>query len=395
MTDTSSARSWGQERPGLDVCMVALTAALVGFGIVAVFSATFARAALSAGDSLYKVKPQAAAAVAGALAMFVVARLNLERIRQLAYGAAALAGLALVAVLVLGVEINGARRWFEIGPCHIQPSEFAKLAVIVAAARFAVENPRRIRSLNGLALPMAAVAVGAGLVLAEHDLGTAVVVTALAFLMWHFAGAKLRHLAVYAVVGLACVTVAIVAEPYRLARIKAWCDPGKTALTSGYQQHHSVIALGAGGVIGRGLGEGREKYSYLPAAETDCIFAVIGEEMGLLGTWVLLALFGLLLWRGLAASLRVADPFCALLGAGMTSLIALQVLINVAVVTGLMPAKGAPLPFVSYGGSSLVSAMTAVGVLLNVSRQPRRDLRPRGAAAGGASPSRAERLPFA
>ncbi|UCH34775.1 MAG: FtsW/RodA/SpoVE family cell cycle protein, partial [Armatimonadota bacterium] len=266
----------------------------------------------------------------------------------------------------------GARRWFQIGFLHLQPSEFAKLAVIIAAARYAVGNPRDMRSLKGLAWPMAAAAVLAFLVVIEPDLGTAVVILALAFLVYHFGGARARHLAVYAVIGLAFVVVAIMAEPYRRERVMSWLRPHETSLTSGYQLRHSVIALGAGGPVGRGLGGSHEKYSYLPAAETDCIFAIIGEETGLIGTWGLLALFGLLLWRGTAASLRATDRFSALVGAGVTAMITLQVILNVAVVTGIVPTKGAPLPFVSYGGSSLIFSMAAVGLLLNVSRQSSR-----------------------
>jgi cell division protein FtsW len=212
-------------------------------------------------------------------------------------------------------------------------------------------------------------------VVIEPDLGTAIVIMALAFLMCHFAGAKARHLAVYALVGLVFICIAIKAEPYRGKRLAAWRNPENAALTSGYQLRHSVIALGAGGPIGRGLGESREKYSYLPAAETDCIFAIIGEELGLIGTWGTLALFGLLLWRGMTVSARAHDPFFALVGAGVTSMLILQVMINVAVVTGLAPTKGQPLPFVSYGGSSLIFSMAAIGLLLNISRQARRAVR--------------------
>ncbi len=371
MTDSVPRRG---DRAQFDMSMVALTAALVGIGIVAVFSATFARAALNSSDSFHLVKRQAAWALIGACAMLLTARLSIARLRELAYGAAGAAALLLILVLVLGVEINGARRWFAIGFFHLQPSELAKLAVIVAVARFAVDNPRQVRTLRGLLVPMGLAGGLALLVVIEPDLGTAIVIMALAFLVCHFSAARARHLGACLAVGVAFVAVAIIAEPYRIERVTSWWaslwNPEKVSLDSGYQLRHSVIALGAGGLLGRGLGESREKYYYLPAAETDCIFAVIGEEMGLLGTWGLLALFGLLLWRGMAAALRAADPFCALIGAGATALIALQVLLNVAVVTGVAPTKGAPLPFVSYGGSSLVFGMAAVGLMLNVSRQP-------------------------
>jgi cell division protein FtsW len=365
MTDT--ALRLDREEPGFDLSIVALTAALVGIGIVAVFSASFAKAAASSMDSFYLVKRQTFAALLGAVAMVAVARLNLTRVRAGAYGILGLAVVVLVAVLGLGREINGAHRWFQIGFFHLQPSEFAKLALLIATARYVLDNPRQMKAMKGLLGPILAAVAFAFLVVIEPDLGTAVVLVLLAFLMYHFGGAKLRHLAVYAAVGMLLISIAILAEPYRRERVISWVHPHTTALGSGYQLRHSVIALGAGGPIGRGLGESREKYSYLPAAETDCIFAIVGEETGLIGTWGLLALFGLLLWRGMATAARAADPYHSLLGAGVTAM-----LLNVAVVTGLMPTKGQPLPFVSYGGSSLIFSMAAVGLLLNISRQPKR-----------------------
>ena len=359
-----------RRRGEFDMSIVALTAALVAIGIVAIFSATFAKGALSPRGSLYFVERQLIAAVLGTAAMLVVARMNIGRIRLVAYSALCVAAFALVLVLFLGEKINGAHRWFQIGFLHLQPSEFAKLALLVAVARYTVDNPRDMRSLKGLLRPMGVAAALAGLVVVEPDLGTAIVILALAFLVFHYGGARMRHLGVYVAAGVAFVLIAVAAEPYRIARVIDWIKRDPTSLTGGYQLRHSMIALGAGGPIGRGIGEGHEKYYYLPAAETDCIFAIIGEEAGLIGTWGVLALFGLLAWRGLSVSLRAADPFCVILGAGVTAMIMLQVIINVAVVIGAAPTKGAPLPFISYGGSSLIFSMAAIGLLLNISRQP-------------------------
>ena len=372
MTNTTATLQ--RDEPGMDFSIVALTALLAGIGIVAVFSASFAKYAFMSSDASYLAKRQALAALLGAVVMVGVSRLNLDRVRASAYAILGIAVVALLAVLKFGVEINGAHRWFQIGFFHLQPSEFAKLALIIAASRYAIDNPRQLRSVRNLAAPLAAAGALAFLVVIEPDLGTAVVILLLAFLVYHFGGAKMRHLAVYAMVGLFCIAIAVLASPYRRERVWAWLHPDKTALSSGYQLRHSVIALGAGGPFGRGLGESREKYSYLPAAETDCIFAIIGEETGLIGTWGLLVIFGVLLWRGMACAMRAADPYHSLLGAGVTSMLLIQVILNVAVVTGLMPTKGQPLPFVSYGGSSLVFSMAAAGLLLNISRQPGRDL---------------------
>lgn len=377
MTNTTATLQ--HDEPGMDLSIVALTALLAGIGIVAVFSASFAKYALSSSDAFYLVKRQALAAFLGAVVMVAVSRLNLERVRASAYVILGIAVVALVAVLKVGAEINGAHRWFQIGFFHLQPSEFAKLALIIAASRYVLDNSRNLRSVTGLAAPIAAAGALAFLVMIEPDLGTAVVIFLLAFLVYHLGGAKMRHLAVYATVGLFCIAIAILASPYRRERVWAWLFPHKTAMDSGYQLRHSVIALGAGGPFGRGLGESREKYSYLPAAETDCIFAIIGEETGLIGTWGLLAIFGLLLWRGMTCAVRAADPYHSLLATGVTAMLLIQVILNVAVVTGLMPTKGQPLPFVSYGGSSLVLSMAAAGLLLNISRHPQGRLAAPGA----------------
>jgi cell division protein FtsW len=381
------------KRDEFDMSIVAVTAALVGIGMVAIFSATFAKGALSSRGSLYFVERQLIAAVLGTAAMLILARMNIGRIRLAGYSAVCVAAFALLLVLFLGEKINGAHRWFHIGFLHLQPSEFAKLALLVAAARYATENPRDMRSLKGLLRPMAAAAALAALVVVEPDLGTAIVILALAFLVFHFGGARMRHLGVYVAAGLAFVLIAVAAEPYRITRVIDWIKRDPTSLTGGYQLRHSMIALGAGGLVGRGIGEGHEKYYYLPAAETDCIFAIIGEEAGLIGTWAVLALFGVLAWRGLTVSLRAAEPFCVILGAGVTAMIMLQVIINVAVVIGAAPTKGAPLPFISYGGSSLIFSMAAVGLLLNISRQPACGLRPAPLAARGDAESTSRTAP--
>jgi cell division protein FtsW len=379
---TAIAYAPARDSRKLDLAIVALTAALVGVGIVAVFSASFAKEAAAFGDTMFYAKRQAAAAAIGAVGMVFAARFNLRKLRRIAYPAVLIAFVALLLVLVFGVEINGARRWFQIGFFHFQPSEFAKLVAIIAVAKYAVEKPRELQTLRGAAWPM----IGAGalvLPVIVEDLGSAVVIMALAFLVAVLGGARWRELRVFAAPGAVLIAIFILIAPYRLQRIidHFHPDPNK-ALGSRYQVRHSVIALGAGGLVGRGLGQSSEKYCYLPAAETDCIFAIIGEEGGLIGTWGLLALFALLGWRGLVAAQRAAHPFHSLIAAGVTSMIMMQVIINIAVVTGLAPTKGAPLPFVSYGGSSLLVNMIGIGLLLNVTRQRKLDSfagRPHGA----------------
>jgi cell division protein FtsW len=372
---TPTRQDQGQEaRWPVDPVVIAITLALVMFGVIMVYSVSYPRSQLSdytGHQSGFYFKRQALWAVIGLLFMATAARCRLQWLRRLAPALLAVTVASLVLVLFLGVEVQGARRWFRFGPVSFQPSELAKLAMILFLAHYCVNHRQGIKSVRGLRLPMAVVGGICVLIVAERDLGTALVMGLVALATLAVAGARPRDLAVYAGAALACVAVLIIIEPYRFDRIIAFIFPSKTAQDQAYQIRHCLIALGSGGVFGRGLGESREKFFYLPAATTDSIFAVIGEEMGLIGTLGLAILFLWLAQRGLGIAQRTPDYFLGVVAAGITLSIVLQALINMAVVTSLIPTTGVPLPFISFGGSSLVFAMASIGILLAISREIR------------------------
>lgn len=275
---------------------------------------------------------------------------------------------ALVAVLAMP-PISGARRWFPLGPARLQPSEFAKLVLVVFTAYLLARKEDRIRDPWVVPIPCLTVTgILAGLVAIEPDLGSAVMMVMAVLVMLFVAGLRWVHIGAAASVGLVGAAAAIVAEPYRIERIRTFLDPQAEVQGAGFQLAQSLIALGSGGLVGAGLGHGQQKAYYLPAAHTDFIYSIAGEEFGLVGTVVVLAAFALLYWRGTRAALRAPDRFGFYLAVGLTSLLVVQGLVHMGVCLGILPTKGLPLPFVSYGGSSLVASMAAVGMLLNVSQ---------------------------
>jgi cell division protein FtsW len=367
-TEALSARyqGFGDGNLPFDPVVAGITVALVMFGIIMVYSVSYPRSQIyeyTGHESAFFVKRQALWAATGLAFMFGAAFFARSRVlRWITPFLLAATVLSLVLVLFFGVEVQGARRWFRFGPVSFQPSELAKLATVLFLAWYCAKRRQRITNVRGLKVPMAVVGLIALLVVVEPDLGTSLMIGAAALVTLAVAGARPRHLAFYAVLALGLVVVLIVAEPYRLNRFREWIWPG-------YQAQHCLIALGSGGVFGRGLGESREKFFYLPAATTDSIFAVIGEELGLIGTLGLAVLFLWLAERGLRIARRSPDYFLAVAAAGITLTIVLQGLINMAVATALLPTTGVPLPFISLGGSSLVFTLTAIGILLAISRR--------------------------
>jgi cell division protein FtsW len=262
---------------------------------------------------------------------------------------------------------GGAHRWIPLGPIKIQPSEFAKLVCVAwLARRFAdVEAPVAPRAI---ATPLVVAGLVAGLVLVEPDLGTATMLVAVAGVMAFVAGLHWKAVAALAGLGGVGLLVSILVQPYRLVRLRAFLDPTADPLGASFQLNQSLIAIGSGGLLGTGLGGGQQKAFYLPAAHTDFVFSVIGEELGMIGCAFVLAAFLLLYWRGVRTALRAPDRFGSFLALGLTHVLVLQALVNLSVCLGLLPTKGLPLPFLSYGGSSLVASMMAMGLLLNVSQ---------------------------
>jgi cell division protein FtsW len=346
--------------------LVLITLGLVAFGLVMVYSATSAPAALARTDPMSYLKKQGGYALFGVVLMMLASRFDYRRLRLLAPALVLTALAGCLAVLAVGARINGARRWIEFGPATFQPSELAKLAMAVWAAAYLCRRPppRTLRELwrpIGLLLGLFCV-----LILAEPDLGTAIslVVVLLAVLL--VSGTPAPTLASAGGIVVALGLLAIWFEPYRRARIFSFLDPWKDPQGAGFQTVQALISLGSGGTFGVGLGHGVAKVNYLPEAHTDMILGVIGEELGLVGVAAVLCAFVAFAWAGLRVALACKDPFGKRLAVGVVALVSGQAVINLAAVLGLAPLTGIPLPFISYGGSSLVVTLLGVGVLLNI-----------------------------
>jgi cell division protein FtsW len=355
--------------------LVLVTLALVAFGLVMVYSATSAAAALGKGDPVTFLKRQGVYALAGVALMLLASRFDHRRLRQLA-PPLVLAALGLCgAVLVVAPEINGAKRWLDLGPASFQPSELAKLALLIWTASYlARRGPPQ--TLGELWRPIGMLAsLFAGLILFEPDLGTTVALMLMLAGMLVVAGVPGRTLAGAGTIATIGGLAAIWVEPYRRARVFSFLDPWADPENSGFQTVQAIIGIGSGGLTGKGLGEGVQKINYLPEQQTDMILAVIGEELGLIGVTAVIAAFAAFAFAGFTVALRCRDPFGKLLAAGITSLVCGQAAVNLAAVLGIAPLTGIPLPFVSYGGSSLVVLLAATGILLNIAvdeRAPQR-----------------------
>jgi cell division protein FtsW len=346
--------------------LVLVTLALVAFGLVMVYSATSAPAALARTDPMSYLKKQGVYALIGVALMMAASRFDYRRLRLLAPGLVLMALGGCLAVLVIGSRINGARRWIEVGPATFQPSELAKLAIAVWAAAYLCKRPAP-RTLKELWRPIGVLlGVFSLLILAEPDLGTTIslVVVLLAVLL--ISGTPLPTLAAGGGIAVTLGLIAIWFEPYRRARIFSFLDPWKDPQGAGFQTVQALISLGSGGFLGAGLGNSVGKINYLPEAHTDMILAVIGEELGLLGVTAVIAAYAAFAYAGLRVALACTDPFGKRLAAGIVGLVCGQAVINLAAVLGLAPLTGIPLPFISYGGSSMVIALLGVGILLNI-----------------------------
>ena len=343
-----------------------LTLGLVAFGLVMVYSATSASAAVGNGDPMSYLKRQAVYAFVGVVLMILASRFDYHRLRYLSPPLLLTAFALCVAVLVFGPAINGARRWFVVGPVSFQPSELAKLALCLFAAVY-LSRRRPPKTFGELVRPLGLVTASfCGLIIFEPDLGTTITLCGMMLAILLVAGVPVRLLATASVLAVGAGALAIWMEPYRRARVLSFLNPWDDAQGSGFQIVQATIGIGSGGFTGAGLGEGVTKISYLPEAHTDMIFAVIGEELGLVGSAFVIAAFGALAVAGFRIALRCKDPFGKLLAAGLTSLVCGQAAINLAAALGIAPLTGIPLPFVSYGGSSLVVLLAGVGVLLNI-----------------------------
>ena len=358
---------------------------LLLLGLIMVMSASSIESVRVFGSPYTLAQRQAFFALLGVVAMFFAARTSVQFWRAFAWPLLLAAFGLLVAVLIIGVEVAGQRNWIEIfGPFRLQPSEIAKLALVVWGAEVLSRRSRRLDTWRGLLIPIVPVAVVMMvLVLAEGDFGNTVMLGAILAGILFAAGAPLRVFAVFAAVGAVGVWILSLAAPYRMDRILSWLNPGSDRLGFGWQVTQGQYALGTGGFWGVGLGASREKWGTLPEAHTDFIYPVIGEELGLLGTLIVLALFSLLAFAVFRLSRNTDDSFVRYAAAGVGAWIVVQAVVNIGGVLGLLPVAGVTLPLVSYGGSSLIPTLTAIGMLMAFARQEpgaRRALRRRSTA---------------
>ncbi len=353
--------------------LLTATLCLLAFGAVMVFSASSARSLLSSGGSgFYYLERTLIFGAIGLFAMRIASVRGVAAVRALTPMIVLGSMFLLFAVLLPGVgtTVNGAQRWIGGGLVQFQPSELAKVALILYGAHLLSAEPKRVRTLAGLGPYLLMVGLSVLLIAKEPDLGTAIVVSFAVCCVLFLAGVKPRTLApVGAVIALVAI-VMIAMQPYQEARLTAFLHPGSDTTGAGFQAKQATLAVGSGGLTGVGLGQSVQKASYLPEAHTDMIAAVIGEELGLVGMFVLVGLFGMFGYAGLRAAHRARDRFSKLLAAGLTSLIMAQAALNLFAVLGLAPLTGVPLPFVSYGGTSLVITLAAAGLILNVARRP-------------------------
>src|SRR5216683_8071887 len=357
-----------------DYLLLASTIALLVLGTLMVYSASFVVAHNEFNDDAYFLVRQLMWIGVGSIGMFVALRVDYRRWRALSLPIMFICIGLLVLVLVPGIGSSsyGAVRWLKAGPFQIQPSEIAKLAIILYLADWlARRGPVVGDFLRGL-LPFAIiVTIVAALIEVQPDLGTTAIIVGVSACVFFVAGANLVHIALMGFAGTAAGLVLLAhLSGYQLERIRAFIDPWSDVQGSGWHTAQGLIALGSGGVVGHGLGNGLQKYYWVPNAHTDAIFAMIGEELGFVGCVGVLVLFGVLSWRGFLIAWRAPDPFARLFATGLTCMLTLQALVNVAVITNSLPYTGVTLPLVSFGGSSTVISLIAIGLLLNISRHP-------------------------
>jgi cell division protein FtsW len=361
-----------QARPQPDRLLLFTTVLLSAGGLVMVTSASVAFAYTQHQSPFYYAERQAAWMVIGFVALVAIGRIDYRRFRPLAPAGAVIATLMMLLVLVphVGVSVNGARRWFDAGPLGtFQPAELAKLAYAVFIAHWIDTNARRMGDFNHVFVPFTAMLGGAVVLLVlEPDLGTAIVMVGIFISAYWAGGGRLRHMLLIAGAGGLALVAVTVFEPYRLSRLTAFKNPWADPLGAGFQATQSLYGLASGGWFGVGIGHSIEKYGWLPEPHTDFIFAIVGEETGLIGTTLVLLGFLVFGIRGYRASLRAPDRFGMALAASITTWITFEALLNMATVTNTLPITGVPLPFFSYGGTALATTLAAVGVLLSIAR---------------------------
>ncbi|MFY9175648.1 MAG: putative lipid II flippase FtsW [Peptococcia bacterium] len=352
-----------------DILIFFATMLLLAVGIIMVFSASYYET-LEA-DPFYYLRRQLLWGLLGVVSMIITSKIDYFRWKKLIWPAFIGAFILLVLVIIPGVgyEVKNATRWLDLGFTKLQPSELMKLAVVFFIAKIISEKGFKSNSfIFGLGPYLLLIGAIGGLIMLEPDLGTTIAISGTIFVMLFAAGLRWRHIFFCITAAIGVVAALIIEEPYRWNRIVGFLDPWSHADREGYQIINALYALGSGGFFGMGLGNSRQKLAFLPEQYTDFIFAILAEELGFIGSFFVLVLFFVIAWRGYRVALRCPDMFGSLLAVGLTTTIVLQAVMNIAVVTGVMPVTGIALPFISYGGSSLLISMTVIGILLNISR---------------------------
>jgi cell division protein FtsW len=344
---------------------------LISIGVIMIYSTSAIYANEKMHDSLYFLKRHLVYLAAGIFMMLLAMAVDLKSLKKYSKHIIALSVLLLVLVLIphIGKETAGARRWFKIGPLNFQPSEFAKIAIFIYLADLLTRKEKVIKSfLYGYLPPIIALGVVLGLVLMEPDLGTAIAISVVGVLMLFVSGARPLYIFASFLASIPALYVLLFRVAYRRKRMMIFLNPWSDKRGAGFQIIQSFVALGSGGLLGVGLGQSRQKLFYLPASHTDFIFSIIGEELGFIGAASVVILFILFVWEGMKITFKAEDKFERLLSMALVCLIALEAVINIGVTAGVLPTKGLPLPFISYGGTSLMFHLAAVGLLLNIAK---------------------------
>ena len=361
-----------RQHKGFDSILLIATLILVGIGIVMVYSASAIIAEDRFNNEYFFLKRQVVFALISIVTMFIVTKIDHQLYKRTAYAILGISILSLILVLVPGIgsKIGGSTRWFRIATISIQPSEFAKLGLIIYLAYSLSKKEKGIKTFTVGVLPhLIITGIFFLLIIRQPDMGTALCIGAIMFTMLFTSGVRLSHLSLIVIAASPLIYFLIINKAYRLERWTVFLNPWKDPTGSGFQVIQSLYAFGSGGIFGQGLGDGKQKLFYLPEPHTDFIFSVIGEELGLIGVLIVIGIFLVFIYRGIMIAIRSSDPFSIYLALGITTLIGLQAITHLGVTMGLLPTKGIPLPYISYGGSSLLTNMIGLGILLNISSQ--------------------------
>ena len=344
---------------------------LVAFGVLMVYSASFYSAQLTYGDSMFFMKKQLVGAIIGLASMIILYFIDYRFLKKLKWISliVSLVLLLLVFVPSIGVKVYGARRWINLGFFTLQPSEIAKFGFIIFASSSLAKMQRQVKSFKGILPTLIAGGIICCLIILEPNMSITICVGVTMITMLFVGGARFKHFCFLAIPIALLIPLLIILEPYRLRRLVAFLDPFASASSEGFQLVQSLYAVGSGGLFGVGLFNSRQKYLFLPFAESDFIFSIIAEEFGFVGSCVLILVFGIIIARGIIIAMKAPTRFGSYLASGITTIIAVQLVVNIAVVTGSIPPTGLPLPFISAGSTSLVMFMSAIGVLLNIDKQ--------------------------